>query len=232
MWPHPTSERPKTMRYSYLGWIPVLALVLLAGCESPTPRERPEAPEEPPPPTPEELAMALMADMQLDGPLPRPGSSLTPAVRQNILDVLKQKKVELAVTVEGKRALAIVQHRLNERVRDFERAELWEHVLAYTDAHLILDPESTKFDHTRENALVELRKPRVTLSGLPEFEGRKIAFLTFYLPMTSESHKERMAIGEVMYGIRLLGIFGRDRGVRLEYLETGERFVAYLPAAM
>ena len=101
-----------------------------------------------------------------------------------------------------------------------------------TDAHLIFKPGSGKFNHTRDKAILELRKPRVTVRGLPEFDGRKVAMISIYLPLTSQTYFERMAIGEEMHGVRLLSVFGEDRGVRMEYLETGERFVAYLPAAM
>ncbi len=83
----------------------------------------------------------------------------------------------------------------------------------------------------RERALTELRKPRVTLRGLPEFDGQKIAMMSIYLPMTSETHFERMRVGEEMHGIKLLGVFGDDKGVRIEYVETGDRDVVYLPYA-
>ncbi len=209
-------------------------LVALSGCEEQTARERPQRPEleQPPPPSPEEIAQKIITDAQLDAPMPAAGSSLPPSVRQTILDLLRREKNRLQGTEDGDRALAIVARKVDERVRRYERAELWEHVLTMTDAHLIFKPGSAKFNHTRDKALTEVRKPRVTVRGLPEFDGRKVAMLTIYLPMTSQTYFERMAIGEEMHGVRFLSVFGEDRGVRMEYLETGERFVAYLPAAM
>lgn len=209
-------------------------MVALSGCEDQAARERRQRPEveEPPPPTPEEIAQKIIVDAQLNAPMPVRGSSLPPSLRQTVLDLLRREKRRLQGTEDGDRALAIVARKVDQRVRLYEREELWEHVLTLCDAHLIFKPNSRKFSHTRDKALLELRKPRVTVHGLPEFDGRKVAILTFYLPLTSQTYSEQMAIGEEMHGVRFLSVFGEDRGVRLEYLETGERFIAYLPRAM
>lgn len=210
-------------------------IVSLTGCEEQEARQKPDRPDvdvdAPPPPTPEEVAQQIITAAQLNAQMPRRGSSLPPAVRQTILDSLRRERNRLKGTEEGDRALAIVEAKVDERVRQYERAELWEHVITMTDAHLIFNPGSVKFNHIRDKALVELRKPRVTVTGIPEFEGRKIAMLRIYLPLTSQTFSEKMAIGEEMHGLRFLSVFGKDRGVRLEYLETGERFIAYLPTA-
>jgi len=217
----------------------LLALLLifpLTGCNDEAPREKPDRPDvgedgEPLPPTPEEVAQQIIAQAQLNAPMPRKGSSLPPAVRQTILDLLRREKNRLKGTEDGDRTLEIVEAKVDERVRQYERAELWEYVITMTDAHLIFNPGSVKFNHTRDKALIELRKPRVTVTGIPNFNGRKVAMLRIYLPLTSQTFSEKMSIGEEMHGIRFLDIFGNDRGVRLEYLETGERFIAYVPAA-
>ena len=212
----------------------LLVVLSLSGCEEQAARERPERPDisEPAPPSPEDVAKRIIDEAQLNAPIPVRGSSLPPSVRRTILDLLRRENNRLKGTESGDRTLAIVERKVDERVRQYERAELWEHVLTMTDAHQIFKPGSGKFNHTRDKALVELRKPRVTVKGLPESNGRKVAMLSIYLPMTSQTYFERMGIGEEMHGVRLLGVFGDDRGVRMEYLETGERFVAYLPAAM
>lgn len=148
-----------------------------------------------------------------------------------MLDLLRREKARLQGTEDGDKSLAIVARKVDERVRQYERAELWEHVLTLTDAHLIFKPGSPKFNHTRDKAQVEIRKPRVTLKGLPEIDGRKTVILSFYLPMTNKTYSERMTLGEEMHGARLLSVIGKDRGVRMEYLETGEIFEVYFPAA-
>ena len=211
----------------------LLLCSLFAGCSDSAPGARPDLPDPnaPPPPTPEEIASQIIADAQLDAPVPSKGSSLPPAVRQNILDLLRRANMNYSGTEDGKRALAIVSRKIDERVNTYERAQLWEHVLTYTDAHLIFNKGSKRFNHIRDRAIVELQKPRVTVRGLPEADGQQIAMLSIYMPMTSETYFERLAIGEEMHGIKVLNVFGEDRGVRLEYLKTGERYIAYLPAA-
>lgn len=222
----------------FLIGISLLLAIQLSGCypeEDRAPRpQRPGIGEDgmPLPPTPEQVAAKIIADAQLDAPMPARGATLPPAVRQNILDLLRREHARLNGTEEGKRALAIVSRKIDERVRAYERAELWEHTITFIRAHTIFNANSGKFNHVLDKALLELRKPRVTVRGLPEFDGRTVAFLSIYLPETSETFFEKMGIGEEMHGIRLVSIFGVDRGVRLEYLETGERFVVYLPAAM
>jgi len=220
--------------FKYALFTLLVAILPLYGCEPQSDRERADRPdiEQSSLPTPDERAQLIIQEAQLNAPIPARGSSLPPSVRQTILDLLRREKNRLQGTEDGDKILAIVAREVDSRVREFERAELWEHVLTMTDAHLIFKPGSSKFNHTRDKAILELRKPRVTVRGLPEFDGRKVAMLSIYLPMTSKTYFERMAIGEEMHGVRLLSVVGEDRGVRMEYLETGERFVAYIPAAM
>lgn len=219
------------LRLSLLAAVAMLAA--LSGCEDEAKRKKTgrDAQEELPPPTPEEVAQKIISDALLDAPIPRKGTSLPPTVRRTMLDLLRREKTRLQGTEDGDKALAIVASKVVERVRQYERAELWEHVLTLTDAHLIFDPGSKRYNYTRDKALVELRKPRVTLGGLPEIDGRKTVILRFYLPMTNKTHSERMTLGEEMHGTRLLSVIGKDRGVRMEYLETGEVFEVYFSAA-
>lgn len=207
----------------------VLAIISFSACQKePTPATRPIDPNAPII-TPQDIAAGVLKDAQLDGPLPRRGSKMPKLVRRNVLDLLRREKVSLAGTPEGDVAIQIIKKKIDERIRDFERAELWEHVLTYSEAHLIFSPNSKKFIRARETALTELRKPRVTVTGLPVFDGHKLAMLNIYIPMSSKTYREQLAIGEEKHGIRVLSVYGDDLGVQIEYLETGERFIAYLP---
>jgi hypothetical protein len=46
--------------------------------------------------------------------------------------------------------------------------------------------------------------------------------------MTDKYYKETVQVGDEIHGLRVVNVFGQDRGVTLEYLETGELFVAYM----
>ena len=205
----------------------------LSGCGGKEDPKKPKTavdPNAPPPPTPEELAKNAIAELALDQPLPLPGARMTPAVRDSTLSAFRKKYSDLSRTPEGKIALDQVQKVLEDRIAAYENGRFWEHSLTYIDAYLMFQPKSKKYDQLKEKALTELRKPRVTLKGLPEVSGEKVAQVLIYIPLTSETFTERMSAGEEMHGVKYLGVFGKDRGARMEYLETGERFVAFLPS--
>jgi hypothetical protein len=58
-----------------------------------------------------------------------------------------------------------------------------------------------------------------------------MAMLSIYIPMSSQTFKETLSVGDEAHGVQFLGVYGENRGVRLEYLETGERYVALLKSA-
>lgn len=203
------------------------------GCDSGSQErpDRPESPDAPPPPTPEEIAAKAIADLGLDQPLPRRGARLPANVRQNILQKFESEHARLSGTPEGKAALRIVQRKLEERIDALEQQESWEHLLTFTDAYKKFDPDTQKYELIRETALIELRKPRVQVKGLPEFDGRKVAWLEIYTPMNSQTYEVKLTRGEEMHGIKMLNFFGDDKGIEIEYSETGERAIVYLPSA-
>ncbi len=210
----------------------MFAAILLAGCgpDEPTKPTVTVDPNAPPPPTPEEIAKRVITELGLDQPLPAPGSRMLGTTRETTLNLFRQQNAELSKTPEGQIALKQVQKVLEDKIAALENGKFWEFVVTYVDAFAIFQPGSKKYEQLKERALVELRKPRVTVKGLPEVDGQKVALLNIYVPLTSESFTERLSVGEEMHGIKFLGVFGKDRGVRLEYLETGERYVAYLPS--
>ncbi len=219
---------------AFRGSLCALALIAisLGGCSGSDEPTKPKAgvvdPNAPPPPTPEQISKRVITELGLDQPLPPPGSRLNSATRGTTLEMFKRQHTELSKTPEGQAALKMIQKVLEDRIAAYEAGEFWEHILTYTDAFAIFQPTSKKYERVKEKAMRELRRPRVTVKGLPEVEGHKMAFLNIYIPLTSETFNERLSIGEEAHGIKVLGVFGNDRGVRLEFLETGERYIAYL----
>lgn len=188
-------------------------------------------PEEPPPPSAQEIAQQILTDAQLTMPLPARGSRVARVERDTLLRKLQEAKRLHSGAEEGREALRIVERKVEERIRASADAKLWEHAMMYIDAYEIFNPDSTKFRLTRERALQQLRKPIVTVRGLPYVEGRKVALLSFYMPLSHRTESVQLQIGDELYGMKLLGIVGEDRGVDLRYLETGEVVRALLPSA-
>ncbi len=220
----------RTLSIIFCALAGIAAAGLLAGCGPSEPAKSKEVvdPDAPPPLTPEQIATRAITDLGLDQPLPPPGAPMMGNTRATTLAQFTQQHMILSNTLEGQIALKQVQKVLEDRISAFENGGYWEHVVTYTDAFAIFHPGSKKYERLQQKALVELRKPKVTLKGLPEVNGQKIAFLNIYIPLSNENFDERLSQGEEMHGIKFLGVFGRDRDARLEYTETSERFVAYL----
>jgi len=111
---------------------------------------------------------------------------------------------------------------VDQRIPRMEDNELWDFVVVLCDVHEVFKPGSTRFARVRETAEIELRKPKITVSGIHEKDGQVTAILKFYLPLSGETYSERPRIGEVFHGMKFVDVVGNNRGVEMEYLETGE----------
>ncbi len=211
----------------------IVLMLVLTGCGDilgPRPEKKTDVdPNAPPEPTAQDIANKIINDAQLDTPIPLPGGSFSPALKTNMLNMLRTAKAQYSADSKGQEALRFVEQRIDRRIKEFKNAEAWEHVMAFTDAFLVFKPESKKYNRLREQALVQLRKPRLTLRGLPILQGQKVALVRFYIPLDNSTYNERMFIGEELHGIKLRSVFGDDLGINVEYLETGERYVVYMP---
>lgn len=204
---------------------------LFMGCiveEEPPP---PPPPELPPPPTPQEIAQGIIETAQLDMPIPPKEAQFPKSVQKNLLRILGDAKREHGNTESGKEALRFVVARIDRRVMDFADAEVWSYVMGYLAAREVLDSNNDQYLALKDQAIKELQKPTVTVKGLPEIRNIQYAVLNFHIPLTDENFKNiQLRLGDVAHGVKVISIFGKKRGVTLEYLETGEQYVAYLPS--
>ncbi len=192
----------------------------VTGCEE----EEPETiVEEPPPPTPQEIAAQIMAEAQLLAPIPPKGATLPPGAGQAFLNQMRGIYTLHQATPEGQEALKEVGRKIDERLQAVEANELWDFVLVLCDVHMVFNPGSTRFDRSRQNAQVQLRKPKITLKGIYGDGGRVTAMMDFYMPLTLETFKEEMRPGEEKHGMKFIKVIGNNSGVEMEYLETRER---------
>lgn len=216
------------------GVILLLAAAAGMGCpgsDVPTKPSTTVDPNAPPPPTPEELARQAITELGLDQPLPPPGSRLIGSVRSTMLSQFAQKHTQLSATPEGQIALKQVQAALEQKIDAYNSGGYWEYVIAYAEAYKTFQPDSRKYLQAVEKAQIELRKPVVTVHGLPAVDGYQVALLKIYVPLDSKTYDERLSVGEDAHGVKFLEVFGNGRGIRWEFMETGQRFIAYLPSA-
>ena len=203
----------------------ILAAVILVGCAEEEVVVEEKAPP-PPPPTPEQIAAKIMNDLQINAPLPAVGSRMPKEASDIFLKTLRTVVTQRSASTDGKRALQIVSRGVDKRLRQLAANELWEHVLTFTDAHKILNPDSRTFDESRRLAILELQKPEVSIQGY-FYDGNAnetAVFMDFYLPIESETHRHQVRKGEEFYGLKLVGIIGNNQGVTMEYIETTQTF--------
>ena len=207
----------------------LVSSVFLIGCieEEPPP---PPPPELPPPPTPQEIAQTIIDQAQLDMPVPKKGTQFPKSVQANLLKILRSARMEHSGSESGQEALRHVVGRIDRRIMDFADGEAWSHVMAFIAAREVFEPDNNQYLSLKDQAIKELQKPIVKVKGLPEIKEIQYVILNFHIPLTDEHfNNTRLRIGDVEHGVKVIGIFGKKRGVTLEYLETGERYVAYLP---
>lgn len=212
------------------GWPAIFCIALClgyVGCSSePEPKQAEEEEAPPPPPTPEEIANKIVTDLGLNAPLPASGARLAKEASDKMKTVARQAKNVNSATPEGKRALQIVSRRVDQRIGALEQAGAWDHALATIEVYEILNDGSHKWDTTKQTAMAELTKPKVTIVGF-WYDGttdQNAALLEFYLPISRETKRERVRVGEEFYGLKLTEIIGKNQGVRLEYKETGKTY--------
>lgn len=214
----------------------VAVLFILPGCSEDSPRGRPEkvpvkgSTDAPVEITSQDIANKIIMDANLDIPIPPQGARFPPAIRQNMLRMLELANTQHSMDPKGKEALGFVKQRLEKRVKEFDRAQLWEHLIGFIDAHKILAPSSSKYNRLRDKAMVELRRPKISLRGIINHGEHQMATLDFYLPLTSEYFSEKLYVGDIKHGIKIVSIFGDNIGVTVEYLETADIYNVFLPS--
>ena len=206
------------------GWVFTSVLfscvIAFSGClpEKKVDKIQPTDPTIPPPPTPQEIAQTIITEAQLDMPIPSLEARFPKA------------KTEHGNSEDGQAALRHVILRIDKRIRDFSEAGAWRNVMVFIRAREVFEPNNKQYLALKDDADTQLRKPRVTVRGLPDLKGVQFVVLSFYIPITDQTFDdESYRIGDIAHGVKIMSIFGLDRGVTLRYLETGEKYVAFLP---
>jgi hypothetical protein len=188
--------------------------------------EAKNAPPPPEPPTAAEIAQKIVNETQLDSPIPAEGTIIPPEAVAQYKGLFQNHKNVHSNTPEGKEALNMVGKRVEQRIRQTEKAKAWEPLLLLIEVHGVLNPGSNKFARQLNLAAAELRKPQITIKGIVSdgTTGIKIALLDLYLPMEKETVSDRIRVGEEKYGVKLQQVIGNDQGLLFEYRQTGETF--------
>jgi hypothetical protein len=223
-----SSKLREQFMYKQLLYIFLLSIFII-GCtsepEEPEPIEN-ELPPPPPPPTPEEIAGKIINDLQLNSPVPPPGTDIPIAMLTALKTTISNEKARLSATEDGKMALAIVSQKVDSKVRQCFNSESWALVLALSDVHEVLNPGSKKFDSERIRSIAELSRPIIVIKGIINdgVTDRPLALLEITLPLEGRTVTESMKKGDLLHQVRFVELIGNNQGIVFEYVQTGDTF--------
>ncbi|MCC6694116.1 MAG: hypothetical protein IT365_00670 [Candidatus Hydrogenedentes bacterium] len=135
-------------------------------------------------------------------------------------------------TPAGQEALHGVERHLEDALKTAREAQNGLAVLMICSLIRTIDPDNPRLARHEEWATIEKNRPVVMLRGW--YEDRESnpptvnAFLEVYLPETGEVQHLRVREGEEFLGLKFHKIIGKRRGMRMEYLRTGDLFEVYM----
>ena len=206
-----------------------LTVGVLGGCPRSEPKT-PAKPPPPPPPTPEEIASEIRQSLQPINALP-PGLPVHPEINNQVRNGLRSAKNKHQTTENGKEALNMIANELKNKLTAAQEAEHWYKVVLICDVLQILSPGVPRYEKAKEKARIQINRPKVRVTGF--FTDAKteevIVFLDVFLPETGRTESVKVREGQEFLRLKLLNIVGKNRGVNLEYLRTGDQFEVYGP---
>lgn len=201
----------------------VLGVLLFTGCIAKEP-EPPPAPAPPPEPSPEKIADDIRATITpMSSLVLSPGGAgpaLTEDTKNQVINSLRTARAKYQVTENGRQALSVISHELDDVITKARDQERWALVLGAIEASEVLQPGTTKHNRLKERAQLNQKRPVVSVRGF--FDDKETSdtyvFLDVKLRPSNEVRQVRARKGEEFFGVRLVDIVGNKKGVRLEYL--------------
>lgn len=188
------------------------------------------APPPPPPPPPEAAGPKTAEEVYaLISPIIQPLRAsarsqqvvISNAERDQMIYQLGQAVAQFGQTDFGRQALARLGQEIAELALEFSRQERYRATLVCLDAHNVLNMSSALLSRLGERAEKMLSQPAVRARGFLEDQQNRdlYAFLELLDRKTGKIKTIQLREGEESDGIRLLRIIGKNRAVRIEYLE-------------
>lgn len=212
----------------------VLAMIACGGEEAPPPPPpQPAAPE----PTADQVKAEVVRTLDPFEPLfARDKDPLPQPVHDQTLQGLRAKIAQHQAGANGPEGIRMAQRQVETKLQQAQDGEFWAAVVAMCDALEILAPNTTRTARARQDAMVQLNRPKVVLRGFFNFGDSTIVQMRIRIPATGEVFETvRAEEGEEFlpqpYTLRLVNIIGDRMGVNLEYLATGDTFQVYLQRA-
>jgi len=204
-----------------------LILSAVTACTEKEKKDR-DAPPPPPPPTAQEIASEIRRASlnSLSALIAGPDQPVPASVYEQVLTGLRSGKAKHQGSKNGKEALDMIAVECNQILSRAVETESWHAVLLACDALDIVEPDNVRANRLRERARGRINRPKVTIKGFftdAETDETKV-FLDVYLPETKKTEKVRAHVGQEFYGLRLVDIIGKEKGIKMQHIETGEMF--------
>lgn len=202
----------------------VLAALIgaMCGCE-----KKPVEPPAPPPRIPSEseiTAEFTSAYQPLVDAFNLGQAELPAGTGEPIANALRAVKSKHAMSQNGPAAIQKVTSAIEDLVTNANDRQLWGVVVAACDALQSMNPESSKIDRYRERALLQLNRPKVTISGSSSVRDKTVFFMDVYLPETKKTESRQQSVGDEFLGLHFVEVIGDNQGVKFEYKATGDVF--------
>lgn len=159
-------------------------------------------------------------------------SPVPPAFGTSLKSYLQESVKKYSGSKVGKEALRNVVRHLEDVLKQARDAQNGLAVLLICDLIKIIEPNNSRLPRYIEWATIEKNRPVVMYRGWYEDREAKppvtYYFLEVFLPETGKVENLRVREGEDFLGLKLIKVIGSGRGLRFEYLKTGDLFEVYL----
>jgi hypothetical protein len=212
------SDKKDYIMKKLLRYLPVLLILVLAGCGEESEEQNEEEPPPPPPPSAEQLRTEAMNQLQ-ETIMQREGN-----LEQRVADQMNQIKSKLRVEENGDRALSIIKTDVLQNMKAAKEIKQWRLALAYSKALETLDPEDTRIEREREEILLYMSRPRLDLRGFatnPD-TGETMAIIWATHRNTGEIEKLEVLEGEEFLDYEFVEVVGDRKGIKVEFKPTDE----------
>lgn len=151
-----------------------------------------------------------------------PGSpGLANETRDQVISALRDAELQYGSTPAGQEALKDVGHDIVDIAKHARDQERWKLVEACVDAYEILNMESVSLTRLDERAKLMLARPKIEMKGFIDDKEKNATYV--FLRLTDRKTGKMKTVtqreGDEFDDLRLVGIIGNNKAVRLEYMK-------------
>ncbi|HOZ46163.1 MAG TPA: hypothetical protein PLO37_07260 [Candidatus Hydrogenedentes bacterium] len=190
-----------------------------------TPARRLIIPETPKPSVEEIYGHVRPGIAPLDQVVAQGALNIDDAAKAQVMNAIREAMRLYSEDDNGRIALARVADEVRQTIRDARVANKWELVLSGTEIFSVFRRSEFFINFYTELAMKELARPQIELKGFMDDHEKNTTYIFLDIRVRGEDESVRMQVREgeefldPPHTVRLDRILGKNRGVRLEFLE-------------